>query len=602
MPLLLTSAVPFLAHDHASSAAFFTCRYHNFHGSMIPEFLSDEERVRKFCGARQRNKLEPDEEDTQYKNLYNLFVQTPHMQFSPSLLLHYTISHESIFNPLLATKYFSRTLQRCVVEGDRFVSYRKGVLTSLLQSLSKVQSLTKLDLGSCNVENSHLEIIVNSFPSLEILSIDNAGFLKTIIHSKQPITFTSPPPPAMKTLRALTLRNIDASETLSTTQFICNFSNLRTLEISAVFTSNPLDLQPVCSGLPLLKHISLRSFLLENAESIKNLANLSSLEFHTCTMPDGLSFLCAAEEEKNSLPQLEKLCVHSCTNLSTSSLASALANAPELRVLEVSYDGHFDSDCLQHIEKMVHLRKFLLRYCDIPGDFRFSKNLMYKIEELSFIFCRIGDPNAMARALFNISSHHQLRVLNLRRCALVDENLEGIGALKSTLEVLDLGRNWELTTEALTHCQELVKLKVLDLKGCKGVTDLSPLKHCLNLEELNVARCDGLTDDSFKVFSAQDPDSSFPKLRILDLFGCRRLTENAFEHLSKSNHLVRRLEELNVMRLSGGLLPSPVARNNIYKLKRLRRLIGSFVGHLSESDLSEMFDHLKNLEDLRDCE
>ena len=45
MLLLLTSTLPFLAHDHASAVAFLTCRSHNYHGSIIPEFLSDEERV-----------------------------------------------------------------------------------------------------------------------------------------------------------------------------------------------------------------------------------------------------------------------------------------------------------------------------------------------------------------------------------------------------------------------------------------------------------------------------------------------------------------------------------------------------------------------------
>ena len=147
-----------------------------------------------------------------------------------------------------------------------------------------------------------------------------------------------------------------------------------------------------------------------------------------------------------------------------------------------------------------------------------------------------------------------------------------------------------------------LKLKVLNLEGCEGVTDLSPLKHCLNLEELNVSYCSGLTDDSFKIFSAEDPVSPLPflKLRILDLQCCNRLTDNVFEHLSKNNHLVYRLEELNVRRLARGLVSSPIARNNIYQLKGLRRLIGFFGGRESESDRSDLLDHLKNLEVLRE--
>ena len=86
MHLFLTGVLPFLAHDHAAAVAFLTCRHHNFHASIIPEFLSDEERTMTFCRARQQDQLQTDEEQ-QYKNLYNLFVQTPLMQFSPSLIV-----------------------------------------------------------------------------------------------------------------------------------------------------------------------------------------------------------------------------------------------------------------------------------------------------------------------------------------------------------------------------------------------------------------------------------------------------------------------------------------------------------------------------------
>ena len=86
MHLFLTSVLPFLAHDHPSAVAFLTCRHHNFHASIIPEFLSDEERVKSFCEARQENQLEADKESA-FRKLYNIFVQTPLMQFSPSLIV-----------------------------------------------------------------------------------------------------------------------------------------------------------------------------------------------------------------------------------------------------------------------------------------------------------------------------------------------------------------------------------------------------------------------------------------------------------------------------------------------------------------------------------
>ena len=182
MPLLVTNVLPFLAHNHPLAAAFLICRRKNFHASIIPEFLSDEERVKSFCEARQQNQLEADYR-RQCANVYNLFVQTPLMQFSPSLTLRRADCFESILKPLLATKYFTRTLQRCSFGSEVRIHY------GLLQSLSKVRSLIKLDLGENDVENHHLEIIVNSFPSLETLTIQNANRLE-IVDPSQPTMST----------------------------------------------------------------------------------------------------------------------------------------------------------------------------------------------------------------------------------------------------------------------------------------------------------------------------------------------------------------------------------------------------------------------------
>ena len=109
---------------------------------------------------------------------------------------------------------------------------------------------------------------------------------------------------------------------------------------------------------------------------------------------------------------------------------------------------------------------------------------------------------------------------------------------------------------------------------CNGINDLSPLKDCLNLEELAVSDNDELLDDSFKVFS-EEPNS-FPSLRVLDLSDCNELTKKVFEHLAKNNHLVYQLQELEMCGMSKILASSKNARNNLCQLKGLRRLNGLF--------------------------
>ena len=577
MHLFLTSVLPFLGHDHASAAAFLTCRCRNFHSSIIPEFLSDEDRVGEFCDARQRNKMSA-QENTQYEMLFNLFVQTPHMQFSPSLVLHDECSPESIITPLLATKYFTRSLQRC-----RFCWEAPD--NKILHALSKVQSLTKLDLRSCNVQNTHLETIINSFPSLEMLIIENARHLKILPSSEPSLAITSPPPSATKTLRILKVESIDPSVVA---QFVCHFSHLRKLELDGWTSSHPLDLVPLCSSAPRLKDVSLKNFTLENTESLKNLVHLSSLEFDDCRMPDSLAFL----TQENSLAELRTLTIHNRSNLSTPSFA-CLSQAPKLQSLTIA-EINFNNDCLQFLDKMVHLRKLDLSMCEIVGDSRSLKDLMrnlVQLEELSLAGCRIGNQGALTGALY--SSLSRLRVLNLSWCHLVDDDLEGIGALKKTIEELYLDDNGWLTNKALIHFKTLVKLKCLILRRCGRITDLSPLAKCsVSLETLDVSDCSNLTDDSFRVFSAE-PDS-FPSLRVLRLSGCNNLTENVFGHLSKNNHLVCRLKKLCVM--SSVVASSPYAQTNICQLQGLRVLSGIRSSAL-QRDLRDYFlMNLKNVE------
>jgi len=386
------------------------------------------------------------------------------------------------------------------------------------------------------------------------------------------------------------------------TQFVPHFTNLSKLDLIAKSSSLELDLLPLSSSLPHLTDLYLQSYTLENIESLKTCRYLSSLHFSCCKGLE-LSFL----TKELCLPELCTFDIFDCGGLSTSSFA-ALAHAPNLRVLKLFAAFRFDNDCLWHLEKMVHLRKLELSFTDITGDSESLKTVIQKLihlEELEFSQCAIGGQGAIAGALY--TPHSRLRVLKLGSCKLVDDDLNGIGALKNTLEDLNLGFNGELTNEALVHCKDLVKLKKLNLLHCDGINDLSPLKYCLNLEDLDLESCTGLTDDSFRVFS-EEPNS-FPNLRVLDLSACRKLSEKAFEHLSKNNNLVHQLKELNATGMTKILVAStssPIVRNHLCQLKGLRKLHGVIAddeyGWATKEEIKvmeELVRRLKNLEELK---
>ena len=585
MHLFLTGVLPFLAHNHPSAAAFLTCRHRNFHSSMIPEFLSDEERVELFCEARQQNQLRAVKTE-QSSKLYTLFIQTPLMQFSSSLVLRQKDCVESILKPLLAMKYFSRTLQDCAVKCP--------LSNGLFECLSQVQSLTKLDLVW--LESQHLEIIVSSFPSLDTLTIQYADCLRAQ-------AISSPPSAITRSLRSLTIRDV---EPLFASQFVSKFPNLETLILTARAKDHfrsvkeELDLCPLSSSLPLLTDMTLEYFILTDIGSLKELSRLSLLSINACELPDSsLSFLA----QENSLPRLTTLrIIGDYFRLSNVSFAS-LSHASNLHVLKIK-ETMFNNSCLKYLNNMIHLRSLDLSESEITGVRRPMNALMqnlFQLEELNLHFCRIGGQGAIAGALY--STHSRLRVLNLSSCGLVDGDLKGIGALKNTLEVLDLGSNLGLTSGGLMHCSNLVKLRKLDLRTCNSINDLSPLKDCVNLEELDVAICIRLTDDSFKVFS-EEP-TSFSNLRMFRVSSGEKLTGKVLEHLANNHHLVYQLRDLDVGGMSKILTSSATARNSLCQLKGLRRLRGvasrsCLASPVSESDQNklkgELMQSLKNLE------
>ena len=113
-----------------------------------------------------------------------------------------------------------------------------------------------------------------------------------------------------------------------------------------------------------------------------------------------------------------------------------------------------------------------------------------------------------------------------------------------------------------------------------------------------VSNCIELSDDSFKVFS-QVPNS-FPYLRVLNLSSCQKLTEKVFEHLSKNNHLVYQLMELNIGRLYDIVSSSSTARENLCRLKGLRILKATRYGISKENQSKltvELMRRLMNLDE-----
>lgn len=150
------------------------------------------------------------------------------------------------------------------------------------------------------------------------------------------------------------------------------------------------------------------------------------------------------------------------------------------------------------------------------------------------------------------------------------ENLSAIGSL-TELEELDLYGNRGI--KSINGFENLKKLKKLLLNRTGGITDISPLKECKDLEELSI---------QYNKVSSIEALKDHEKLTLLDISGNKQIAD--LSPLAKSTKLTRLLA-------NGNKIESLDSLKNLTELKEI---------HISENKIKDLspLKKLVNLEDL----
>jgi Leucine-rich repeat (LRR) protein len=189
--------------------------------------------------------------------------------------------------------------------------------------------------------------------------------------------------------------------------------------------------------------------------------------------------------------RLEELYVSACAAISDAGVAH-LVSLP-LKSLTITQAGSLTNEGLRLICQIKTLTVLDLSDCVSVSDPDHCLAGLPDLEELALSGCRMLGNDAMQ----SVGSLRKLWHLDLGECE-VDSYLEPLAQL-AELEVLTLHGN-EVADEDLAFLSGLLELRELSLLGCYGVTDdgLKHLRSLCSLELLDLDECENVTADGME--------------------------------------------------------------------------------------------------------
>eukprot|EP00741_Cyanophora_paradoxa_P015878 tig00020909_g15329.t1 len=174
-----------------------------------------------------------------------------------------------------------------------------------------------------------------------------------------------------------------------------------------------------------------------------------------------------------------------------------------------------------------------------------------------------------------------------------DTGVQALGQRCKSLHTVRMAGCRELTSRALLHVAMLVgpRLAELDILRCEKVSDNGPrciADKCPNVRSLRIGFCCRLTDESVRALG-----SGLRSVTDLDLSNIRLLSDGALA--AGIEPLADSLERLNLY--SCARLTDEAA-GAVARCRRLRRLVLSFVGELSDEGLAAVARGCPELEEL----
>lgn len=282
------------------------------------------------------------------------------------------------------------------------------------------------------------------------------------------------------------------------------------LDLSGCMLLTDVSTKLIGSRMPCLRELRLGGYSRTAVVDDGMLQELS-----TCTTLDTLDISgCIAITAQGLTPVLVNLTrlkhvnLWNCMSLDSSSLSCFSQRGQVEGLVELSLRGchGIDDGVFVHIARLENLESLDLRSCElITGA---TMGVLWS--------------ERTNRKLYKLQS------LNMKCCfGLTD--LRGIGRIQS-LENLNLGECWQLTSDALHHLRPLENIRRLDISGCRNISNplysgIPGLANMAHMEVLNLSNCERLGAYSLSSLV------SLHALQVLDISGCSHIPPSDMKYL-----------------------------------------------------------------------
>ena len=478
-----------------------------------------------------------------------------------------------ILLPLLnETQYFSSTLRHCIIQISE--SHHHELL---LPHLQQIRSLTKLDLEGGWLSLTSLNQ-VKSIPNLQSLRLPICNQIapkqlqeegSTNIHFQT------------------SLCSFEASSITDCTALVKQFSSSPPSKLHTLILHNAenLDFAVIAACVPHLEVLEINtSKNTTSLDCIGKLSKLASLKLQCITTKEEFASLGFLSSLQDTLQEFSFMNSKFKFPGASANEFHHLSSLRHLRVLQIVGIQNFNDDCLMQIFDPINensviqnnnLRELDLRRTPISKSGLWNALQHQQINTLESFSLQMSmltmfdtqDENILSHLLSRMKS---LKFLALTDCEVTDEDLK---SLPPTLESLEIYHGHNITNEGFNSgLKELVNLKKLRVMTNDRVNEVSCLLKMKKLETLMLYGFNGLTSDSFRIFSEHEFSSSC--LQSIDLSSCRQLNDEVIRHFSKNKNLLKCLIFSRCSNEDGFVTDEKKLIKNVSKFRQLKSLIG----------------------------
>ncbi len=332
----------------------------------------------------------------------------------------------------------------------------------------------------------------------------------------------------------------DASMTAMFGHEDSSLRNLRWLSLHHCTKITDKTVFALCGGYPQLAYTSIIEYLDLSGCILLTDASTKCIGYRMPYLQDlrlgGYSRTVVVNDEMlqklSSCTSLETLDISGCIAITGNGLSPVLMSMERLKYLNLWNCMSLDSSSLSsfsqrgYVEGLVELS---LRGCHGIDDGVFSHIAhLENLQRLDLRSCELITGNTIGLLWSDTKKLNRLHSLNMKCCfGLTD--LRGIARLQS-LQNLNLGECWQLTSSALQHLSPLENILRLDLSGCRNIINplysgIPGLSSMSRMTTLYLSNCERLGAHSLASLV------SLHSLQVLDISGCSHIPPSDVKYL-----------------------------------------------------------------------